>query len=253
MQVLGLTKDRPILRGLRGESVFPVQWGDLIMLLKRIIYLCAAIMLLYTQAVFCQSSAPANLTLDEIVDRVEARYAAPGFSARFLQTSTLKAMEITDNASGRIFVKRPGMMRWEYQEPEMQTIATDGRRLWIYRPEDNQVMIGKAPHFFGDGKGAGFLADIQQIRRQFYITLENKIIDGNYRLQLFPITKTFDLSFVYLLISTQTFDVVRIVTYNSYGDKTRIDLSDIQLKQTLDDNLFTFQIPAGVEILYFDE
>ena len=244
MQVLGLTKDRPILRGLRGESVFPEQWGDLIMLLKRIIYLCAAIILLYTQAVFCQSSAPANLTLDEIVDRVEARYAAPGFSARFLQTSTLKAMEITDNASGRIYVKRPGMMRWEYQEPEMQTIATDGRKLWIYRPEDNQVMIGK---------GAGFLADNQQIRRQFYITLENKTIDGNYRLQLFPITKTFDLSFVYLLISTQTFDVVRIVTYNSYGDKTRIDLSDIQLKQTLDDNLFTFQIPAGVEILYLDE
>jgi len=207
----------------------------------------------YPQAVFCQSSGSANLTLDEIIDRVEARYAAPGFSAIFLQTSTLKAMEITDRASGRIFVKRPGMMRWEYEKPDLQTIVTDGRRLWIYRPEDNQVMIGKAPVFFGDGKGAGFLADIQQIRRQFYITLENKLIEGNYRLKLFPITKTFDLSVVYLSISTKMFDVVRIVTYNSYGDKTRIDLRSVRLEQTLDDNLFTFQIPAGVEVLYLDE
>jgi len=223
------------------------------MRLKKIVYLCAAIMLLHTQVVFCQSSGPVNLTLDKIIDRVEARYAAPGFSAIFLQTSPLKAMEITDRASGRIFVKRPGMMRWEYEKPDLQTIVTDGRRLWIYRPEDNQVMIGKAPVFFGDGKGAGFLADIQQIRRQFYITLENKLIEGNYRLKLFPITKTFDLSVVYLSISTKMFDVVRIVTYNSYGDKTRIDLRSVRLEQTLDDNLFTFQIPAGVEVLYLDE
>jgi len=223
------------------------------MKLKVFIALFFSIVFLYPQAAFCQSSGPATLTLDEIVDRVEARYAAPGFSAMFLQTSTLKAMEITDRASGRIFVKRPGMMRWEYEKPDLQTIVTDGRRLWIYRPEDNQVIIGKAPAFFGDGKGAGFLADIQQIRRQFYITLENKIIDGNYRLKLFPTTKAFDLSVVHLSISTKLFDVVRIVTYNSYGDKTRIDLSNIRLEQTLDDNLFTLPIPAEVEVLYLDE
>ena len=223
------------------------------MKLKVFIALFFGIMFLYPPAVFGRSSGPANLTVDQIIDRVEARYAAPGFSARFLQTSTLKAMEITDRASGRIFVKRPGMMRWEYEKPELQTIVTDGRRLWLYRPEDNQVMIGKAPAFFGDGKGAGFLADIRQIRRQFYITLENKIIDGNYSLKLFPITKTFDLAVVHLSIATQGFDVVRIVTYNSYGDTTRIDLSHIRPEQTLDDNLFTFPIPEGVEVLYLEE
>lgn len=242
-----------ILRGLRGKNIFPVQWGDLIMRLKRFLYIWAAIMLLHAPVVFGQSSAPPNLTLDQIIDRLEARYAAPGFSARFLQTSTLKAMEITDRASGRMFVKRPGMMRWEYAKPDLQTIVTDGRTLWIYRPEDRQVMIGKAPVFFGDGKGAGFLSDIQQIRRQFYVTLDNRIVEGNYRLKLFPITKTFDLSVVYLSIAVKTFDVVRIVTYNSYGDTTRIDLSRIRLQQTLDDTLFTFQIPAGVEVLYLDE
>jgi outer membrane lipoprotein carrier protein len=223
------------------------------MKLKVGITLLFSILFLYPPTVFCQSSGPAPLTVDEIIDRVEARYAAPGFSAEFLQTSTLKAMEITDRASGRIFVKRPGMMRWEYAKPDLQTIVTDGRRLWIYRPEDSQVMIGKAPAFFGDGKGAGFLADIRQIRRQFFITLANKTVDGHYRLNLFPLTKTFDLEVVHLSISAQTFDVVRVVTYNSYGDTTRIDLSHIQLEQALDDNLFTFTIPQGVEVLYLDE
>lgn len=191
--------------------------------------------------------------LDEIIARVEDRYAGPGFTARFFQTSILKAIEVTDTASGQIFVKRPGMMRWEYEHPEQQTIVTDGKTLWIYRPEDHQVMIGKAPTFFGDGKGAGFLSDIRQIQNQFLISLENRDPNGDYRLKLFPVEKTFDIALISLTVSAKTFDIVKIITYNAYNDETRIALSDIQLKHDLDDQLFTFQIPEGIEILYLDE
>jgi outer membrane lipoprotein carrier protein len=50
-----------------------------------------------------------------------------------------------------------------------------------------------------------------------------------------------------------TFDVFRIVTHNSYGDETRIALSNIQFKLNLDDSMFSFQIPEGVEVLQLDE
>ncbi len=105
------------------------------------------------------------LTLDEIIGRVEKRYMDSGFSVQFVQVSTLKAMNIEDTATGRLFVKHPGMMRWEYEKPDKQTIITDGTKLWIHRPDDNQVMIGKAPSFFGDGKGAGFLSDIKRVQQ----------------------------------------------------------------------------------------
>jgi len=222
----------------------------------KIAILIIAIIIVFSPSAFCQdaSSAPKiNLSLDEILDSVEKQYSAPGFAARFFQTSTIQAMDITDTAAGQIFVKRPGMMRWEYETPDLQTITTDGRTLWIYRPEDRQVMIGKAPVFFGGGKGAGFLSDMAQIRRQFYITLEKNIKENNYQLKLFPLTKTFDVSVIYLSIAAQTFNVVRIVTYNSFGDKTRIDLSNVRTNQQLDDMLFNFKIPDGVEILHLDE
>jgi outer membrane lipoprotein carrier protein len=197
--------------------------------------------------------APAKLSLADIIDRVESRYAVSGFSARFNQFTTITAMDITDTASGQIFVKRPGMMRWEYKKPDVQTIITNGIKLWIYRPEDNQVMIGKAPAFFKDGKGAGFLSDLKQLRRQFHITLGNEIVKDSYILTLYPLEKTFDVSVIYLSISLKTFDVVRIVTFNSYGDKTRFELSDIQFNQSLDDALFTFEIPEGIEVLKLDQ
>jgi len=194
-----------------------------------------------------------NLSKDDIIKKVETRYTLPGFSANFFQVSTIKAMKITDTAYGKAFFKRPDKMRWEYEKPDRQTIITDGNTLWIYRKEDNQVMIGKAPSFFGDGKGFSFLSDMKLIQNKFSIILEKKTGEDYHVLKLFPTEKTFDVSVIYLSVSKKTFEVVKIVTYNSYGDETRIELSDIQFKQKLDDSMFSFKIPQGVEVLHLDE
>jgi len=194
-----------------------------------------------------------RVSLDDIIKKIEKRYAVPGFSAHFFQTSTIKAMEITDRAAGKAFFKRPGKMRWEYETPDRQTIITDNETLWIFRPEDNQVMIGKAPSFFEGGKGFSFLSDMKLIKKKFSIDLEKKTEDGYYELKLLPREKAFDVSVIYLSISTKTFDVVRIITANSYGDETRIVFSDIQFIQKIDDSMFSFKLPQGIEVLNLDE
>ena len=119
------------------------------------------------------SAAESNLTLEQILDRVEKHYTDKSFQAEFIQESSIKAMDIVDFASGKVFVRYPGMMRWEYEKPEKQIIITDCHKLWIYRPLDNQVLTGSAPAFFSDGKGASFLSDIKLIRQKFKIFLEN--------------------------------------------------------------------------------
>lgn len=224
-------------------------------------FLFFTLVFFYAQAALCQNSSPIlnsaaeglNLRLDDIVKRIENRYAVSGFSADFFQASTIKAMEITDTASGKAFFKRPGKMRWEYEKPDRQIIITDSKTLWIYRPDDNQVMIGNSPSFFGGGKGACFLSDMKLIRQKFSIILEKKSDYGYHVLKLLPKEKTFDVSVIYLSVSAMTFDVFRIVTYNSYGDETRIAMSNIQFKPNLDDSMFSFQIPKGVEVLQLDE
>jgi len=194
-----------------------------------------------------------RLLLDQIMEGIEKKYALSGFSARFFQTSTLKAMDITDTASGRLLIKHPGMMRWEYEVPDRQIIVSNGFQLWIYRPDDNQVMIGKAPAFFGGGKGASFLSDITRMRENFTITLEKSGRAEHHILKLVPRNKTFDLSVIYLTISSDTYDVVQIVTYNSYEDETRIELSEIRFNPDLDNSLFIFIAPEGAELLRLDD
>ena len=194
-----------------------------------------------------------RLSLDEVIQKVEKHYSVSGFTADFSQTSSIKAMEITDSASGRAFFKRSGKMRWEYETPDRQIIITDAKTLWVFRPEDNQVMIGKAPSFFKGGKGFSFLSDMKVIRQKFDMVLEKETEKGFFVLKLLPREKTYDIVEIFLWISRNTFDVVKILTYNSYGDETRIVFNNIQLKEKLDDSLFTFKVPEGTEVLNLDE
>ena len=197
-----------------------------------------------------------NLSVDQILERIENKYANSEFSADFIQKSFLKAMDIMDQASGKLYIKYPGKMRWEYEKPDRQIFITDGEKLWVYRPDDNQVQIGKAPSFFKSGKGASFLSDISLIRQQFDISLKKGEGDENdafYYLKLIPREKTLDISEILLMVSKQNFNAVQIISVDLYGDQNRIDLLNFAFGVNLDDSLFSFKIPEGVDVLQIDE
>ncbi len=191
-------------------------------------------------------------SVDEIIKNVEKRYSITGFTADFVQESTIKAMDIKDIAKGKGYFKHPGKMRWEYDEPEKQIIITDGNNLWIYKPADHQVMTGHAPSFFGGGKGASFLSDIRLLGKKFRIDLIEKK-KGYYRLKLTPKGKTEELTAIFLTVSEKNFDVERIVTVNMYGDETIIIMTGLKFGKNLDDSLFNFKPPAGADIIKIDE
>ncbi len=198
--------------------------------------------------------AAGPVSMEEILDRLETRYDVPGFSAEFSQESTVKAMGITDTAAGRVLVRRPNMMRWEYLRPEPQLIVSDGQVLWVHRPADNQVLTGKTPALFGDGKGAGFLSDMRVLRRKFKATLLEDRGDRFQRLKLLPIEKTLDIAEVELSVDKESMLVLRIVTVNAYGDVTRIELTNTRFfSEAPDPAQFRFDVPAGAEVLPLQE
>jgi len=193
-----------------------------------------------------------TITLEDILKKVEKRYALSGFTAGFFQSSTIKALNITDTAVGKISIKRPGKMRWIYEAPERQSIITDGTRLWIYQPDDNQVMLGVAPSYFGGGKGASFLTDIREMRATFDITLETTDVPDRYKLKLVPKQKSVDVTHVIVWVATLTWEVSEVATYNTYGDETRIEFSHIEFIDDLPDPLFMFTIPDGTNVVQLD-
>lgn len=209
---------------------------------------------------FCQKALHADsqsqrpsLSAEQIINRLEKRYTVADFSATFFQESTLKVMDITDTATGKVWFKRPGMMRWEYETPEKYAIISDGTTLWIFRPEDNQVVVGDAMAYFGNGKGASFLSNFKLVKDVYTLSLADPLNDNQYRLKLVPLQKQLDLSAIFLNIDKKTFNIKSVQTLNAYNDETRIEFSDLIFDPEMNATLFNFQIPDGADIVKLDE
>ena len=192
-----------------------------------------------------------SLGAADILHQVQQRYAAGDFEADFIQESHLKAMGMIDAARGHLYFGSPGMMRWHYQTPEEHLIITNGDTVWIYRPAENQVMLGRAIDYFGEGRGADFFSKPGELYKEFIVALAPKELQkrGHYVLKLVPNTERPDLNTLYLFISRETFDITQIVTHNAFGDKTIIRFENYRFDQGLNASLFIFEIPDGAEVL----
>ena len=182
-----------------------------------------------------------------ILDGIEDRYAGKSFSADFIQTSTLSALDITETASGKALFSHPGKMKWQYLSPERHDIITNGTDLWIFRPEENQVMRGDAARFFQSGAGGAFLSDISLIRKNYTVSVK-AATDEWVELLLEDKSDNPDIQRIIIQVSRNRFLISTVTTKNAFNDTTRFVFTDIRF-QNIPDDRFEFTIPSGVNIL----
>ena len=185
-----------------------------------------------------------------VLAAVESRYAGRSFSAEFVQTSTLTALDISETATGKAWFSHPGKMKWQYLFPERHDIVTNGTTLWIFRPDENQVMQGDAAQFFQSGGGGAFLSDISLIRKNHTVSV-TAVKEEWVELLLEDSTGNPDIQSIIIRASRPDFHIFSVTTVNAVGDTTRFDLSDIQF-QPMPDDWFDFTVPSGVSIIEMD-
>ncbi len=197
------------------------------------------------------ASVQETVQLDKLLNRIEKRYAGRDFSLDFRQISTLKAINVVDKAYGKAFFRYPGKMRWEYKSPEKNEIITDGENLWIYRPDEHQVVKGKAGDLFVTGSGGAFLSDISMIDKFYRLSIE-KQNTSSVNILMIPKKKVPDIASIHIRVLKADGEINRIITSNIYGDTTELDFSNIKFIH-LRDFLFRFVVPAGTDILFMNK
>ena len=185
----------------------------------------------------------------EILSRMEKKYAGRDFSADFHQISTLTALEITETASGKVYFSHPGKMRWEYLVPTRNKIISDGNTLWIYRPDENQVVKGNAQAFFATGAGGAFLSNISLVREQYSAHTQKNPSDADHiTLILEPRKASPEIQAIHIRILKKNDHIVQVKTINPYGDETILEFWKIEFKKTPPE-VFAFRVPEGVDVI----
>ncbi|HSN93410.1 MAG TPA: outer membrane lipoprotein carrier protein LolA [Anaeromyxobacteraceae bacterium] len=105
--------------------------------------------------------------------KVQAFYERTGdLQARFVQTYTYSGFGGRKQAStGTLRVKKPGMMRWDYDTPEKKTIAVKGSRLVQWEPEANQVYVDERFDASAMSAAVTFLLGKGDLVREFEVDL----------------------------------------------------------------------------------
>ncbi len=84
--------------------------------------------------------AVADDAISGLIAGLQEKYAAAqSVSASFRQIYRAPGIEQVE--SGSLLMKKPGLMRWEYRDPERKVFIADGRETFFYTPEDRQVQV----------------------------------------------------------------------------------------------------------------
>lgn len=191
-------------------------------------------------------TGPDPASVEERVRRIEQRHrAATDLTARFTQTyrSGLLGQEIVE--SGRLALKRPGRMRWDYERPEKKTFVADGEDFYFYVPEDRQVIVRDQ----GGERGVALtlLEGSTPILEQFRVELESQL-DGPARLRLTPLAPDPEVERVWLL-SDDTGLIRSIEILDVQSNRSLFRFDELRTDRRLDEALFRFEIPKGVDVV----
>jgi outer membrane lipoprotein carrier protein len=191
--------------------------------------------------------------LDEVVGKIESTYGRiQDLRADFSQVSHNKSLGQDIKAEGTVFLKRGGKMRWEYTSPSPQQIVSDGKFLWVYTPELNQVNKGEAPKALA-GPAGSFLAGLGKVRDEFTVRFLNPASrtdpTGRPVLDLTPKSPTPFLSRLVLTVDPKDHVVRQAVIYDQLQNTVTMTFANIATNSGLADSLFTFTPPQGAAVV----
>ncbi len=153
---------------------------------------------------------------------------------------------------GRLLVKKPGKMRWDYTAPEKKQFVSDGAKMYSYLPEDKQVIVSDVPPEDQAGTPTLFLAGKGSLTRDFTPSLVDVpagMAPGSRALKLVPKARQSDYDWLMLVLDPSTLAIRGLVTIDGQGGKSSFSFTNLQENVPLNDAEFEFVAPAGVTVI----
>lgn len=184
--------------------------------------------------------------LADAKDRLEAFVdGTKGLKAQFTQTVFDRNGRKTQEASGSLFFSRPGKFRWVYQKPYAQLIVGDGKKLWVYDEDLDQVTVRKLDRAIGESPAA-LLAGSNDLEKMF--TLKDAgSKDGLEWLEATP--KSTEGSFERVRLGFKGDDLHTMELKDNFGQTTLLRFAGLERNPALGSSLFRFTPPKGADVI----
>ena len=180
------------------------------------------------------------------VERLKAFYeSTPAMKGHFKQTVLDKSGRKVQEVSGVMQLLRPGRFRWDYQKPYVQLIIGDGKRVWLYDPELNQVTVRTLDKILG-ASPAALLAGNLEVEKIFDLKDIGKQ-NGMEWVEATPKDK--DGGFERVLLGFKGDQLAEMELHDNFSQTTVVEFIGLERNPKLSPQAFRFFPPAGADVV----
>lgn len=235
------------------------------------VFICMVLFLSFLMDVNAQISAPSRnimkkeerVTIENIVAGIQRYYdLVYGIQAIFVQEATIKNLKKVQTSKGRVYFKKPGKMAWLYEEPTHQKIISDGLYLWLYMPENKQVIKNRTNQAFMTNTPQNFLSGFGNISQDFRVNYAPRPFDeqGNILLEFIPRKPMVNMTKLFVTVkpvnykNERLYQILQTTIYDQFGNMNKITFYNLEAydatgANAISDMLFHFVPPADVKVI----
>ena len=170
-----------------------------------------------------------------------------GLDGQFAQRVFDPKGKLKENSSGKVALSAPRLFRWEYVKPYPQLIVADGKTVWVYDPDLQQVT--KRPQGVEEQNSPlSALIDPGKLDAQFVVK-EDGSAEGLNWLSLAPKGNGADASFRSARLGFGKDGLVKMQVVDALGQRTEINFSSWKRNPAFPANTFRYKPSKGVDVI----
>lgn len=217
---------------------------------RRLVYAKLACVLLVVATVFLPVKTPGSeaIPISRIEGGVQSAYQAiTTLRLRFVQTTQLELLGKNMVKHGEMLLARPGKFRIRYTTPPLKEYISDGRRLWIYAPEENLVQETVLDKASIDAQAKVFLDGLGHLTEAFLVSPLSReqgkqamfaMQKSQVYLQLIPREESSFYEWVALAVDPSTYLVRELTIVNRSKNVSHYRFEQIEKNPALADSQF---------------
>lgn len=196
-------------------------------------------------------AAPATQDAGDLVRAVERRYAAiKSLTASFTQTFRSGELGQQIVEQGRLFVRKPGLMRWDYRQPDKKVfvVKPDGSTL-VYVPSDMSATRSRIPSSAPHLRLLMGESDLLASFAASDVQLKDPSFPGSRQIKLVPREPMEGIEMIYLEVDPRLQTVGRILVMDPLGNESDLVLQRVEENAPVRTDAFEVRLPQGVDIV----
>lgn len=167
--------------------------------------------------------------------------------ADFEQNIITKSGQATNEPTiGKMSLLRPGKFRWETTSPMKQLIIADGKYVWVYDADLEQVTKNKIDYHQPGNPAMLLSGSVTALQKTFTVNVILDETDSSW-FQLNPKSKNNMYQWIKLHFTNGK--ITEMFMADNLGQQSEIQFKNIKMNQTLSNSLFTFKPPKNVDVI----